>query len=415
MAATDAPILVVGGGIGGLSASLALGRSGWPVRVLEQTPELGAIGYGIQLGPNVFPMFDRLGIRDAVLAESILPGACRMLDALSGEEITRVATGRSLRERFAHPYIVLHRVDLHHVLMHACRQVPGIALESSAAVTGYEDHCDHVLALTEDGRTIEGAALIAADGLRSRIRGQLLGDGEPRPIGYVAHRTIVPMQQVSADVHRNDVVLWAGPGFHIVHYPLRHGTLFNVVAVFRTSTHGEKGDVQSYRAELERTYRAAHPTMRELLAMMDLERRWPIGDRDPVRHWCKGRVALLGDAAHPMLQSFAQGACMAIEDAVCLAELIDRAEGDHAAAFLRYQAARLLRTARLQLESRQIWEFYHAADIARDVRNATCAGWSERDVFDCLAWIYDGFTLPAPSRRSEGAGERHAVGAVGRS
>src|SRR5262249_27554282 len=238
---SEKPILVVGGGIGGLSTALALGRKGLPVRVLEQTPELGAIGYGIQLGPNVFPMFDRLGIRDAVLAESILPGACRMLDALSGEEITRVVTGRALRERFAHPYIVLHRVDLHHVLMHACRQVPRIALESSAAVTGYEDRGDRVLALTEDGRTIEGAALIAADGLRSRIRAQLLGDGEPRPIGYVAHRTIVPMEQVTADVHRADVVLWAGPGFHIVHYPLRHGTLFNIVAGFPPTAHPRQG------------------------------------------------------------------------------------------------------------------------------------------------------------------------------
>jgi len=411
MTADDLPILVVGGGIGGLSTALALGRQGLSVRVLEQTPELGAIGYGIQLGPNVFPMFDRLGMRDAVLAHSIIPGACFMLDALSGAEVTRVPTGRSLQARFGHPYIVLHRVDLHHVLMDACRAVPAIALESSATVTGFEDSGDRVVALTEDGRRIAGAALVGADGLRSRVRAQLLGDGEPRPIGYVAHRTIVPMEQVTADVHRADVVLWAGPGFHIVHYPLRHGTLFNIVAVFRTSTYAEKGDLAGHRAELERTYRAAHPTMQALLAMMDLERRWPIGDRDPVRRWCNGRVALLGDAAHPMLQSFAQGACMAIEDAVCLAEAVGAAGGDHAAAFRRYQDARLLRTARLQLESRQIWEFYHLADIARDVRNQACAAWSEEDVFRCLAWIYDGFALPtetahADTRRAVGAGHR---------
>jgi len=401
VAGNDRPILVVGGGIGGLSTALALGRKGRSVRVLEQTPELGAIGYGIQLGPNVFPMFDRLGIREPVLKHSILPGACIMLDALSGEEVTRVATGPSLLARFKHPYIVLHRVDLHHVLLDACRAVPAIELDSSTTVTGVDDLGDRVMARTERGAAIEGSALIGADGLRSRIRAQLVDDGEPRPIGYVAHRTIVPMEDVTADVRRNDVVLWGGPGFHIVHYPLRHGTLFNVVAVFRTSTYADKGDVHAYRAELERTYRHAHPTMKALLAMMDLERRWPIGDRDPIRTWCKGRVALLGDAAHPTLQSFAQGACMAIEDAVCLAELIELAGDDFAAAFKSYQAARLLRTARIQLESRSIWEFYHAEGIARDVRNATCRGWSEHDVFRCLAWIYDGFSLPTELRRSE--------------
>jgi salicylate hydroxylase len=399
----DKPILVVGGGIGGLSVALALARKGRSVRVLEQTPELGAIGYGIQLGPNVFPMFDRLGIREPVLAESIFPDACIMLDALTGNEITRVPTGASLRARFKHPYIVLHRVDLHHVLMAACAATPGIALESSATVTGFEDHGDRVVVDTADGRRIEGAALIGCDGLRSGIRADLVGDGEPRPIGYVAHRTIVPMDDVTANVHRDDVVLWGGPGFHIVTYPLRRKTLFNIVAVFRTATFADKGDVGAYRAELAATYRDAHPTMRALLAMMDLSRRWPIGDRRPIRHWCRGRVALLGDAAHPMLQSFAQGACMAIEDAVCLAELIDRAEGDFAAAFQRYQAARIARTARLQLASRAIWYDYHAEGAARAARNATWGAWSEGDVFDRLAWIYDGFALPTDEAHSAAA------------
>jgi 2-polyprenyl-6-methoxyphenol hydroxylase-like FAD-dependent oxidoreductase len=181
-----------------------------------------------------------------------------------------------------------------------------------------------------------------------------------------------------------------------VHYPLRHGTLFNVVAVFRTSTYGEKGDAASHRAELEHNYRDAHPAMRALLAMMDLERRWQIGYRDPVRHWHRGRIVLLGDAAHAPLQSLAQGACMAIEDGLCLAKLIHASDGDFAAAFRRFEAARLLRTARVQLESRTMWPFYHAEGIARDVRNATVADWDEGYVFNCLAWLYDGAPLPAP-------------------
>jgi 2-polyprenyl-6-methoxyphenol hydroxylase-like FAD-dependent oxidoreductase len=222
-----------------------------------------------------------------------------------------------------------------------------------------------------------------------------LNEGGPRMIGYVAHRTIVPMVDVSAQVYREEVVLWSGPGFHVVHYPLRDGTLFNIVAVFKTSTYAEKGDGARYRAELDRTYSNSHPSMKALLAMMDLERRWPISDRDPIRHWSKGRVTLLGDAAHPTLQSLAQGACMAIEDAVCLAETIDHGDGDFAGAFRQYESARYLRTARVQFESRYLWEnFYHLGGIEREVVRQSWAGRSEQDVFQCLAWLYDGFVPP---------------------
>jgi salicylate hydroxylase len=392
-------ILIVGGGLGGLSVALALGRKGRRVRVLEQTPELGAIGYGIQLGPNIFPMFERLGVTEAVLAQSILPRACIMFDALTGAEVTRIPNEPALRARFGHPYIVIHRVDLHQVLLDACRATDGIVLEPLTTVVSFERRGDRVIVATQDGRMIEGAALIGADGLRSAVRAQVVNDGEPKPIGYVAHRTIVPMDQVPAAVQRDISALWIGPGFHLVHYPLRHGTLFNIVAVFRTGSFDEKGDAAFHTAEVDRTYRTADPVMKSLLAIMDLGRRWVIADRDPVRQWSSGPVTILGDAAHPALQTFAQGACMAIEDAVVLAELIDRSGDDFASAFQRYEAARCVRTARLQLESRALWEGYHAEGIARDGWLATFAGRSEQDVCECLAWLYDGIALPTPNQR----------------
>ena len=149
-------------------------------------------------------------------------------------------TGASFRARFAHPYIIVHRIDLHNALLDACRRSKTIELVPDAMVTGFDDHGDRISLTTADGRTFAGAALVGADGIRSLLRARLVDDGEPRPIGYVAHRTIVPMAELAADVHRREVVLWGGPGFHIVHYPLRHGTLFNIVAVFRTATHGQK-------------------------------------------------------------------------------------------------------------------------------------------------------------------------------
>jgi 3-hydroxybenzoate 6-monooxygenase len=389
------PVLIVGGGLGGLTAALALARRGRASRVLEGGPQFGAIGYGIQFGPNVFHVLDRLGLMEQVLAVADSSAAVLMMDALTGKELIRIPTGPSFRARFKYPYIVIHRIDLHNVLLDACRHIDAIELVPEAMVTGFEDRGDNVTATAADGRAFSGAALVAADGFRSLFRQKLIGDGEPRPVGYAAHRTIVPMAELKADVPRDCVALWSGPGCHIVQYPLRHNTLFNIVAVFRTSTHAEKGDVASYRAELDRTYSNAHPAMRDLLSMMDLGRRWQVGDRDPVRHWHKGRIVLLGDAAHAPLQSLAQGACMAIEDGLCLAEAIHAADGDYQAAFRRFEAVRLLRTARLQLESRALWDFYHLDEgIARDVRNVTVAGWDEAHLFKCLSWLYDGFPIP---------------------
>jgi 3-hydroxybenzoate 6-monooxygenase len=397
-------IIVAGGGLGGLTAALALARRGFAVRVLEGAPEFGAIGFGIQFGPNVFHVFDRIGVSEAVLEKADSPPAVMMIDALNGKEVTRVATGRpAFRERFSYPYIIIHRIDLHNVLLDACRQDPLVTLEPDAMVAQHEDRGDAVAVRTEDGRSFEGAALIGADGIRSRTRAQLFSDGEPLPNGFMAFRTIVPMNEVTADVQCHSVALWAGPGFHIVHYPLRHGTLFNIAAVFRRSAHSERGDVAAYRAELEHVYRDAHPTMKALLAMLDLRRRQAVGDRDPIRHWHKGRVVLLGDAAHPTLQSLAQGACMAIEDGACLADCIAGGNGDYEAAFRRYETARAVRTARVTLESRYIWDVYHSDGIAREVYWQTLGERSEADTFQCLAWLYDGFHLPEEATSAQNA------------
>jgi salicylate hydroxylase len=384
------PVVIVGGG---LTAALALARHGMSSSVLEGAPSFGAIGFGIQFGPNVFRVFDRIGVSNAVLAAADSPPAVIMFDALNGQEVTRIATGPSFHSRFKYPYIIVHRIDLHNVLLDACRREPRITLVPDAMVARFEDRGDGVAVTTEDGRSFEGAALVGADGIRSRTRAHLFADGDPMTNGFMGFRTIVPMADVTADVQRDVVALWAGPGFHIVHYPLRHGTLFNIVAVFRSSGHFERGDIAAYRAELEHAYRHAHPAMKALLAMLDLSRRQAVGDRDPIRHWHKGRMALLGDAAHPTLQSLAQGACMAIEDGLCLADCIAAADSFEAA-FRRYEGARSLRTARVTVESRYIWNVYHAEGVSRDVYWQMLGERTEADTFRCLAWLYDGFEPP---------------------
>jgi len=391
MAKNKDPILIVGGGFGGLTAALALGQHGIPVHVFEGAPEFGAIGYGIQFGPNIFHVFDRLGISDEVKAVGDEPTAVFMFDALNGDTVINIPTGVEFRDRFNQQYLIIHRIDLHTVLLDACKKIDAITLEPESMMTSYTDHGDQVSIELGDGRDFTGKALIGADGIGSTTRAQMLGDGDPLPNGYVAHRTIVPMETVTAEVPRDVVVLWGGPGFHIVHYPLRHGTLFNIVAVFRSDNEAERGDVEAYRAELMETHKATHPAAKALIDMMDLERRFVIGDRDPIRGWHQGRVGLLGDAAHPTLQSLAQGAGMAIEDGLHLANLIHAHNDDFETAFTRFEKDRYRRTARVTLESRYIWEFYHGDGIEREVQYQMYKEQNEADRFQCLSWLYDGF------------------------
>lgn len=394
METNSRPILIAGGGIGGLSAALALGRKGIPVRVIEQAREIGGIGYGIQLGPNVFHMFDRLGLSDIVKREADFPQAAVWVDAFSGEEVTRVDTTPEILKRFRHPYIIIHRGDLHNILMDACRKVSTISFSTGSAVTGFEDRGDRVVVNTANGDHLEGAALIGADGIRSRVRAQMFGDGDPNYIGWVAHRTTIPIEQVPEGVDKSVVALWGGEGFHIVHYPLRHGKLFNIVTVFRTPTYAQKVDVETYRDEIQKTYARAHPIMKKLIDMTALDWRGAVADREPIRHWTRGRAVLLGDAAHSTLQALAQGACMAIEDGVCLAELIELSRGNYEAAFRQFQAERVVRTARVIFESRYMWTVLHPEGDTRGPIHRRFRAMSRDQVWDSLAWLYDGAKVP---------------------
>ena len=395
METNSRPILIAGGGIGGLSAALALGRKGIPVRVIEQAREIGGIGYGIQLGPNVFHMFDRLGLSDIVKREADFPQAAVWLDAFSGREVTRVDTTPEILKRFGHPYIIIHRGDLHNILVEACRKVDAISFTTGSAVTGFDDRGTHVIVHTANGDHIDGAALIGADGIRSRVRAQMFGDGDPNYIGWVAHRTTIPIEQVPEEVDRNIVALWGGEGFHIVHYPLRHGKLFNIVTVFRTPTYAQKVDMAGYKAEIDKTYARAHPVMKKLIEMTALDWRGAVADREPIRHWTKGRAVLLGDAAHSTLQSLAQGACMAIEDGVVLAELIETSHGNYEAAFAQFQVQRVTRTARVIFESRYMWEVLHPEGDTREPIHRRFRAMSRDQVWDEMAWLYDGAKVPA--------------------
>jgi salicylate hydroxylase len=385
-----APFLISGGGIGGLVTAYALARQGFAVRVFEQSPEFREVGAGIQLGPNIFRVLEKIGLKDAVLADAHRPPAQEMRDALTGKLITRIPLDGAFAERFGQPYAVTHRADIHGTFLKACQSSNLIKLETSRRVDGFEDRGGHVSVTLENGERADGRALIGCDGMWSKIRDRIVGDGKPRVSGHIAYRAVLKREDVPADLWRPEVVLWAGPRCHFVHYPLRRGELYNLVAVFHSDHYEEGWNAEGSKDLLWQHFKGLRPEVLRLLERIETWRLWVLCDREPVSNWSAGRVTLLGDAAHPMLQYLAQGACMATEDAVMLAEKVAALPDDPASAFKTYEQARYLRTARTQIMARIYGEFYHARGVTAELRDMALDGRTAQQAYDGIAWLYGG-------------------------
>jgi salicylate hydroxylase len=386
-------LLVAGGGIGGLAAAYVLGRAGHRVTVLEQAASFGEIGAGIQLGPNIFKMFEYLGLTRAVNRVAFFPPGLGMNDVRTGEKVVRVPLGNAALAAYGYPYGVIYRVDMHDVFLHACKGLPTVTLRTSSKVEAFEQDSRGVRVRLAGGETLGGDALIGADGLWSRVREAVVGDGKPRVSGHIAYRAVLNREEVPPHLWSDDVLLWGGEKTHLVHYPLRRGELFNLVAVFHSNKYDEGWNTFGDTAELNERFSQAVPQVKELLGKIQTWKMWVLCDREPVRNWSKGRVTLLGDAAHPMLQYLAQGAGQAIEDAVVLGEALRVTRGDVEQAFLKYQQTRYLRTGRVQLTARFYGDIYHASGVQRELRNQLFQSGRESAGFAGLKWMYDGLDL----------------------
>jgi salicylate hydroxylase len=387
----DLPVLVAGGGIGGLAAALALVRHGLRVTVLEQSAEIGEIGAGIQLGPNAFSAFDALGVGERARGRAVYTDCMVMHDAIDESVVGRIPTGEAFRARFGNPYAVIHRVDVHRSLLEGAQESGRVEFHTSTRVERIEQDAGAVRVTCGNGKVFTGQALVGADGIRSVVREHYVND-PPRVTGHVVYRAVVDRKDFPADLQWNAASIWVGPNCHLVHYPLRGGEQYNVVVTFHSRQPEQWGVTEGSAQEVQSYFQGICPKARQLIDLPRSWKRWATADREPIANWTFGRATLLGDAAHPTTQYMAQGACMAIEDGVTLGEALRVTAGadgpDWTRALDLYQRSRVARTARIVLSSREMGRIYHAKGIERLVRNDLWRGRTPERFYDALEWLY---------------------------
>ena len=380
-------VLVAGGGIGGLAAALALVRQGFKVKVLEQAPEIGEIGAGIQLGPKAFHAFDALGVGDKTRSRAVFTDYMVMHDALDEYEVGRIPTSEAFRQRFGNPYAVIHRVDVHKSLLEGAQETGQVEFLTSTRMERVEQNDGKVTVYDQHGRAHHGLALIGADGVRSVVRAQYVND-PPRITGHVVYRSVIDKKDFPQDLQWNAASIWVGPNCHLVHYPLRGGEQYNVVVTFHSRKQEEWGVTEGSREEVQSYFQGICPKARQLIDLPKSWKRWATADKEPIGQWVFGRATLLGDAAHPTTQYMAQGACMALEDAVTLGEALRVNGNDWTKALDLYQRSRVARTARIVLSGREMGRIYHAKGVERLVRNDLWKGRTTERFYDAMEWLY---------------------------
>jgi salicylate hydroxylase len=386
-------MLVVGGGIGGLAAALAGSRSGWAVHLLEQAPEFAEVGAGVQLGPNVVRVLRSWGLEPALRFVAALPQKLEARNALTGQVQATLPLGQDMERRHGAPYVTIARADLHQLLLQAVRAQGNVALQLSTRVSTLQSDADNVRLQTAHGQTLQTPLLVGADGVWSQVRTALLNDGPPRITGHLAFRAMVPQESLPAALRSQGVTAWMGPAFHAVVYPVRAGSWLNVVCIVQGQVQDDPAgwDHGANTQELLTRLRPACSPLQDLLRAVPEWRMWSLCDRPPMvsaSEQARGRVALLGDAAHPMRPYLAQGAGMAIEDAAALASVLPDSVAQVPQALQKYATLRWQRNARVQARAIRNGEIFHLGGVMQLGRDLALRTLGAR-LMD-LHWLYAG-------------------------
>ena len=363
-------------------------REGYRVKVIEQAAKISEIGAGIQLSPNAFAACDALGVGAHLRSKAVYTEEMVMFDAMDAQPVASIELGEAFRTRFGNPYAVIHRADIHSALLVGVQATTqAIEFVTSTRIVGVEQQADGVTLLDASGGQHHGQAVIACDGVRSAVRHQYVGDSI-RVSGHVVFRAVIDTEDFPEALRRTAPCIWVGPNCHLVHYPLKGGGKYNLAVTFHSDKPEEWGVMDGDAAEVQRYFATTCERLQAILRIPNEWKRWSTADRDPIETWVYGRAALLGDAAHPMVQYLAQGACMACEDAVTLGRALRQEGGDWTRALALYQRSRVARAARVVLSAREMGRIYHAKGVERLVRNELWKGREQARFYDALEWLY---------------------------
>jgi len=354
------PIAIAGGGIGGLACALALARHGFRSAVLEQARQFGEVGVGLHVAPNALAVLDALGVGAAAKKNALMIERLVMMDAITGEKVVDIPCDERFERRFGNPYAVAHRAHIHGPLLEACRAHQLIELHTDSRVTDFEPDGAGVSVKLDGGKRIAAAALVGADGAYSNVRKRIVGDGDPLAAGAVIFRATIPAAAMPKDLQHPYPTFWAGPDWHMIYYPISDWSMFNLGCTVLTGQTALSEAEEFEQADVLPHFPDACAIPARVLRIPKSFRRFVIVHREPVDNWTLGAATLLGDAAHPMVQYIAQGAAMALEDAICLGNVVHDCDDDFARAFRRYQDIRIVRTARVQISSMMMTKLNHA-------------------------------------------------------
>ena len=393
-------VLIAGGGIGGMAAALASTRAGHAVQLFERASAFAEIGAGIQLGPNVTRILHGWGLQEALEAVAVYPDHLQARDAVSGKTLGLLPLGDTALARYGAPYATVYRADLHALLTQAVAAEGRVAVRLDITIDRYEQHDSGITATTVRGEQHQGNVLVGADGLYSRVRQQLLNDGAPQPAAHRAYRALIAQSSLPAALRSSSVTAWLGPQMHVVQYPVRGGEWLNVVAFISASSSEVASQVDNWdqaasTTTVQAAMRGACQPLGDLIQAIDIWRAWPVCHRTPMQgphQQARGLVALLGDAAHPMLPYLAQGAGMAIEDAYALGRCLNDG-ADVPDALKTYANDRWARNARVQRRAIRNEQIFHATGLLALGRNLSMRLLGER-VMD-LPWLYAGAACAA--------------------
>lgn len=382
-----------------MAAALAGAKAGWEVQLMERASIFSEIGAGIQIGPNVTRLLYRWGLQHAVDAVAAFPQRLQVRDALSARELGVLTLGASIQQRYGAPYAAIHRADLHALLHNAVARHSGTTLLLNQDLQQFGQARNTVTVRSASMEQYEGDALVGADGLWSPVRQWLLGDSPPHPTGHLAYRALVRQADLPAALRTQQVTAWLGPRLHAIQYPVRGGDWLNLVAFVQGQlpgqpTHLDHWDHSANAADLRVHLAQVCTPLQDILHAVNAWRLWVLYDRPPMQgphQHAQGRVALLGDAAHPMRPYLAQGAGMAIEDAATLGQVLEHAP-DIPAALAHYAQQRWQRNARVQARSLRNGKIFHARGLLRWGRNRAMQLGGER-LMD-LPWLYGGGLTP---------------------